>query len=42
MDADYRRLWDTGAFSDLSNHNHGLPVSERVIGKLVTYTAHER
>jgi hypothetical protein len=42
MQDDYRRLWDTGKFDDLSITVTDYIFLNGVIGKFVTYTAHER
>ena len=42
MQDDYRRLWSTGKFDDLSINVTDYAFSNGVIGKFVTYTAHER
>jgi hypothetical protein len=42
MQDDYRRLWGTGKFDDLSINVTNYAFQNGVIGKFVTYTAHER
>jgi hypothetical protein len=42
MEADYRRLWDTGRLSDLTFGVTDYAFSNGVIGKFVTYTIKER
>ena len=42
MQADYRRLWDTGLLSDLTFSTTDYTFPNGVIGKLITYTLKER
>jgi hypothetical protein len=42
MEADYRRLWDTGRLSDLTFSITDYTFPNGVIGKFVTYTITER
>jgi hypothetical protein len=42
MEADYRRLWDTGLLTDLSIEITDHTFPNGVVGKFVTYTTHER
>ena len=42
MEADYRRLWDTGRLSDLTFTVTDHQYPNGVIGKFVTYTIKER
>ena len=39
---DYRRLWATGNFDDLSINVTDYTFANGTVGKFVTYTAHER
>ena len=42
MEADYRRLWDTGRLSDLTFSVTDYTFPNGVVGKFVTYTITER
>jgi hypothetical protein len=42
MEADYRRLWNSGRFDDLNIKITDYTFSNAVIRKFVIYTAHER
>ncbi len=42
MQADYRRLWDTGRLDDMTIAVTDYVFPNGVIGKFVTYTLHER
>lgn len=42
MQADYKRLWDTGLLSDLTFSITDYTFPNGVIGKLITYTLKER
>jgi len=42
MQADYRRLWDTGRLDEMTIAVTDYMFPNGVIGKFVTYTLHER
>ena len=42
MEADYRRLWETGKFDELSINVEDYTFENGVQGKFVTYVGHER